>query len=207
MNNKRAKGIKGAREAKDNAFELFVSFGPFESFQKGFTLIELLAVMFVFVAVGSILMAIIVGALRGNNKTNTINLVRSNGDYAISQMSKSIQNATALLAPTNCGSVSSPTATSAVKLSFPDGTVATYSCLDSNNNPTISSNSSALIDTTATKVTSCSFTCGQDSSSDYPIIGISFLLNSTQNSSFVDTSASGSGIQFQTSVVIRNLIR
>lgn len=174
---------------------------------RGFTLVELLAVIFVFVAISSLIFSILVAVLRGNNKTNNVNLIQSNGDYALTQMAKGIRNATALLAPTNCGSVDSPTATSAVQLSFPDGSVSTYSCKDANNAASITSNSAALIDTTAVQVAQCTFTCGQDSPSDYPIIGINFSLQTQSPTGFVDQTASSSAVQFQTSVVIRNLAR
>jgi len=174
----------------------------------GFTLVELLAVVFVFIAVGSILLGIVVSVLRGNNKTNAINIVQSNGDYAMGQMTKSIRNATTLLGPLDCGTVDSPTATSSVALEFPDGTTTTYSCLDDNGAPSITSNSAALVDTNSVAIASCTFSCGYDSASDYPIIGIDFSLQSKVSSgSIVDLTASASAVHFQTSVVIRNLIR
>lgn len=172
----------------------------------GFTLVELLAVMIVFIAVGSIIMAILVATLRGNNKTNALNSVRSNGQYAISQLARSIRNASTLIAPFPCGSITSPTATSAVELAFPDGSVSTYSCQDSQGNLTIASNSAPLIDTSAITVAACQFTCGQSSPSDYPVIGIDFFLK-TKGTNLVEQQASASAIEFQTSVVIRNLLR
>lgn len=173
----------------------------------GFTLVELLAVMVVFVAVGGIIIAIITAVLRGNNKTNALNSVQANGDYAISQLTKSIRNATTLLNPFPCGSIEAPTATSAVKLAFPDGSVTTFSCKDANNATNITSNSASLVNTNAVAVTSCNFTCGQNSPSDYPIVGITFSLQAKNANSLVETTASSSGVQFQTSIVIRNLIR
>ena len=172
----------------------------------GFTLVELLAVMIVFIAVGSIIMSILVAALRGNNKTNALNSVRSNGQYAISQLARSIRNASALLAPFPCGGITSPTATSAVELAFPDGSTTTYSCQDSQGNLTIASNGAALVDINSIAVATCQFTCGQNSPSDYPIIGIDFFLK-TKGTNLVEQQASASAIEFQTSVVIRNLIR
>lgn len=173
----------------------------------GFTLVELLAVVFIFVTIASLVTGILVTTLRGNNKTNAINIVQSNGDYAINQMTKAIRGATTLLSPLSCGPVASPTSTSSVQLAFPDGSIATYSCKDSNDNFSITSNSAALIDTSGLAVTQCNFTCGQDSSSSYPIIGIDFFLQPKNTNNFVDFKASSSAVEFQTSVVIRNLIR
>ena len=175
--------------------------------EEGFTIVELLAVVFVFVIIGSLIVAILGATLRGNNKTNALNLVQSNGDYAITEIAKSVRNATTLLSPFPCGPVDIPTATSAVQLAFPDGTITTYSCMDTNGNPSITSNSAALIDTTSVSVAQCSFTCGQDTQSSYPIIGIDFFLQAKNANTFVETKASASAIEFQTSVVIRNLIR
>ncbi len=172
----------------------------------GFTLIELLAVMIVFVAIGSLVTSILVSVLRGNNKTNAINAVQTNGDYAITQVVKSIRGATVLLLPTSCGPVATPTATSSVKLGFPDGSTTIYSCFDANNIPSVTSNSASLIDTNAISVVSCKFTCGQDDPSDYPIIGVDFFLQS-KGTSLSEQKASVSAVEFQTSVVIRNLIR
>lgn len=173
----------------------------------GFTLVELLAVIFVFVIVGSIILAIIVSSLRGNNKTNALNNIESNGDYAITQVAKAIRDATILIAPFPCGTVNSPTVTNSLKLGFPDGTTSTYSCLDSSGNSSITSNSAALVDTNSINVTSCSFTCGQDAQSSYPIIGINFSLKPLTSSNFAENTASASAVQFTTSVVLRNLIR
>lgn len=175
--------------------------------QSGFTMIELLAVMIVFVSVGAIVIAIIVAALRGNNKTNALNSVQTNGDYAISQLTKAIRNATTLLSPFPCGTITSPTVTSSVQLAFPDGSTSTYSCTDATGGANITSNSASLINTSAVKVAACKFTCGQNSPSDYPVIGIDFSLQANNSGNFVEQKASASAVEFQTSIVIRNLIR
>lgn len=174
---------------------------------KGFTLVELLAVMVVFVTVAGIILTLITTILRGNNKTNNLNSLQANGDYAISQISKSLHNASTLLNPFPCGTIDSPTATSAVKIAFPDGSITTFSCYDTNNNLNVTSNSASLINTNAVKVTSCTFTCGQNTPSDYPLVGVNIALQSKNANSFAESSASSSGVLFQTSLVIRNLIR
>lgn len=182
--------------------------------KNGFTLIELLAVLGVFAIVSSIVASITVTVLRGNNKTNTINIVRSNGDYAISQMTKMLRNATSILNPYPCGTIDNPTVVSSVQLAFPDGSTTTLSCLDADNNPSITSSSASLtptpiplIDPTTVAVASCQFTCSQAGPSDYPVIGIDFSLNANTTSTFTEQQASASAIEFQTSVALRNLIR
>jgi type II secretory pathway pseudopilin PulG len=62
-----------------------------QTFQKGFTLIELLASTVVIVTVGVIIVAIIISALRGTNKTNTLTTARQNGTYATSQIAKMLR--------------------------------------------------------------------------------------------------------------------
>ena len=64
--------------------------------KKGFTLIELLASIAVIVVIGSVIAGIIKSSLRGSNKTNTIEAIRQNGNYALSQISKNIEYAQVL---------------------------------------------------------------------------------------------------------------
>ncbi len=178
-----------------------------KKYNTGFTLVELLAVIFVFTAIGSLITSILVATLRGNNKTNAINTVETNGSYALSQMARSIRNASTLLVPFPCNNSDNPTTTSAIQLAFPDGTTTTYSCQDGLGNSSITSNSAALVDTNAVVVSACSFTCTQSTPSDYPIINIKFSLQSNGTSTFTEQKASSSAVEFQTAVVIRNLLR
>lgn len=171
--------------------------------QKGFTLVEMLAVMIVFVVIGSFVTAILITSLRGNNKTNTITAVRQNGNYALSQMAKTVRNARYLVSPASCGTISAPTVTQTLQLKDPDGNVITYDCSSGTN---ITSNSANLLDTTAVSLASCKFTCGQDRLIDQPEIGISFSLKQVNASTqFADLTASASAIEFSTSVVLRNI--
>lgn len=160
--------------------------------KEGFTLIELLAVMVAFVSVSAIVTTILFSALRGNNKTNTINVVGQNGNYAISQMKKMIRSAKKL------ESVCNPTSTS-IAIENLDGGQTIFSC-----GSTITSNSASLLDTNAVALVSCSFTCTRTHVSDAPIIGINFSLNQAGSSSFVERIASATAIPFQTSVTMRN---
>src|SRR3989344_4471058 len=57
----------------------------------GFTLVELLVVILVIFSVGVLISSVLFSALRGANKTNTIDLVRRNGNSAITQMSRMIR--------------------------------------------------------------------------------------------------------------------
>lgn len=174
--------------------------------ESGFTLIEILAVIFVLSTIGVLVGAIVTSSFRGTNKTNTITTVRQNGFYAITQMTKMIQNARKLDNP-SCVPLPSPAPISsyqAITITSADGGQITFTCDTTGSSPTIFSNSASLLDTSAVSVNSCSFTCSQASVGDPPIIGISFELRQKREDSFFEQSAS---IPFQTSVVMRNVSR
>lgn len=61
--------------------------------KNGYTLIELLAVIMVLVAVGTVIASILTSVLRSSNKSANTEVVRSNGNSAIAQMSKMIEYA------------------------------------------------------------------------------------------------------------------
>src|SRR5579885_1883404 len=69
---------------------------------RGFTLVELLAVMMVFTIVGSIVSLILVTSLRTATKTDVLNTVRGNGNYAILQLARAIREAKSLRDPYPC---------------------------------------------------------------------------------------------------------
>lgn len=176
--------------------------------QKGFTLIEMLAVTIVFVSIGAFVTTIIFNTLRGNNKTNAIATVQDNGTYATTQMSKLIRNARSLDSSTSCGTISTPVSGSTVAVVAADGQKVTFSCYDNNGNGYLASNSAPLVDHNTVAVSNCSFSCGRNSLTDFPVITINFSLSLIlSNSTFVDKTASASAIPFQTSVVMRNMER
>lgn len=184
--------------------------------QAGFTIIEMLAVMFVFAVVSSIAGAILVTSLRTSTKTGAIANVRNNGTYTISQMSKTIRFARGLSVPFPCIYVSPtpfPIATSSMTLTNADGGVITYACTGASDTPanTITSNGASLMDTSAVTLAagSCSFTCSQSTTSDFPLIGLTFSLNAAvpAGNKFQENVASGSAIQFNTSILMRNIDR
>jgi prepilin-type N-terminal cleavage/methylation domain-containing protein len=176
----------------------------------GFTLVELLAVLSIFVVVGMFITSILISTLRNTNKTNAVAAVQTNGSYAIDQMSKLIRSARALDASVSCGTIANPVSASSLAVIGADDNKITFSCTkDSNNNPIIASNGATLTDPNQVEWIDCSFTCGRNTPSDYPIIGIFFTLQFRSNgsSTFADQTASSSAIPFQTSVIMRNQIR
>ncbi|HEX8965765.1 MAG TPA: prepilin-type N-terminal cleavage/methylation domain-containing protein [Patescibacteria group bacterium] len=184
--------------------------------QAGFTIIEMLTVMFVFAVVSAIAGAILVTSLRTSTKTNALANVRNNGTYVISQMTKTIRFARTLTVPYPCIYVSPtpfPIATSSMTIINADGGQITYACNGPSDTPanTITSNGASLMDTSTVGIATgkCSFTCSQSTTSDYPLIGINFSLNavSPAGNKFQEQLASGSAIQFTTSVLMRNIDR
>lgn len=191
--------------------------------QKGFTLIELLTGLVVLGVVGTIVSGIVVSSLRGSAKTNTVTVVKQNGDYAISVMGRMIRNASVFNGMSTDGinysitcsfpvGVTTPTPTpvqySYIKITSPDGNQTVFSCppVPSPTPQTIASSSAtsqSIIDTNAVSVvpSSCYFTCSQDSLGNFTTIGISFSL-SQKNAGFLENNAT---VPFQTSISLRNL--
>jgi len=172
---------------------------------KGFTLVELLVVIVVFSLVGAITGSILVNSLRTANKTNSINVLKQNGDYVVQQTEKELHEARVLKSPFPCGLPSQPTQQSSVALVNSDGVEIDLSCSGN----TIASNGASLLDTNSVVVApgSCSFTCSQLASSDFPVISLQFSLAIKTTSTFSEQTASASAVPFFTSVVMRNMNR
>lgn len=166
----------------------------------GFTLVEMLAVMVVFITIGGIIVSILVTSFRTSHKTDTLTLVKQNGNYALTQIAKTIRNARAIITPYPCYP---PVSSNTISITTADNNNITYICTGS----TIASNGASLLDTTAVTITSCSFTCTQQFETDLPFIAINFSLNQVGSSQFAEQKASASAIPFQTSVLIRNINR
>lgn len=171
---------------------------------RGFTLVEMLAVIIVFIIIGSIMLSILVTTFRTSQKTDTLSQVRENGNYVITQMAKSIRDATGLVAPFPCVT---PATVSAMTILTPDHDQITYDCTipPSPTPATIASNSASILDTSSVALNTCSFTCMQDSASELPIIQINFSLKQQSTSTFAEKIVAP--VSFQTSVVMRNIIR
>jgi len=181
--------------------------------QKGFTLVELLAVVMVIGVVGSVVGGILISSLVGTNKTNALDNVRQNGNYALLQMSKEIEfsrnfygvstNGVSYITDCTIPTVSptpTPTQYGYVKIMSANGQAVTFSCSGN----TISSNSASLIDAATVKTTSCYFTCSQDNLVLPPTVGINFTLSQAKAGNFVENNTS---VPFNTSVTLRNLNR
>lgn len=186
----------------------------------GFTLVELLASIIVLIAVGSVTLGIITSSLRGTNKTATIEKIRQDGNYAISQISKTIQNAQTFEGfsdnnidyTTNCPDSFAPTPTPVnykyIKITpFNNNSLPiTYNC-ESTVFDSIDENGSriSVIDTSSVALTDCSIVCSQFRATDIPIIGISFTLGPDSASILMENLTPP--ILFETSVTARNYKR
>jgi type II secretory pathway pseudopilin PulG len=182
---------------------------------KGFTLVEILASVIVLFAVGSIIAGIISSSLRGANKTNTIENLRQNGNYALNQISKDIQYAQSfdgettgfsnnngetysIFCPVSPGPTPVPFLTTYKLISIQSANgIRKYFC-DSRE---LLVDGNSLIDLSQIKILDCSFTCIQSKSTDVPIIKIKFELAPSNTNGLVENSGS---IVFETSVTLRN---
>jgi prepilin-type N-terminal cleavage/methylation domain-containing protein len=169
-----------------------------KNMQKGYTLIELLTVIGILSVISVIVLSVVFISLRGTQKSDTLEVVRQDGDSAMSQMVRNIRYAKSLDAPTSC--IPATTLSAITVTSLHDNGQTTYSC----GSNTIASNSASLINTNAVTVTSCSFVCTQTRPSDPPTIMIQYSLSSKATGSFAETKAS---IPFQSSVTLRNFTR
>lgn len=180
---------------------------------EGFTLVELLAVIMVIAVIGGVVGAILISTLVGTNKTNALNDVRQNGNYALLQVSKEIEFSRNFYGVsldgsnyiTDCTTPSvSPTPAPVhygfVKIISDDGQTVVFSCGSS----TISSNSASLINTSTVKTTTCFFTCSQSDSFLPPTVGINFTLSQAKSGNFIENNTS---VSFSTSATLRNLNR
>lgn len=176
----------------------------------GFTLIEVLIVMLVLVTVGSIILSIFIIALIGASKTRNQQIVRENGNFAISQITRQIQYAKrfnyVLVGSEPEGDMLSDCVGSpaedytAVSVASFDNTDMVFACVDipdgTETITTIASQGASLINTNRVHVASCYFTCQQNSVAEPPTIGIHLELAPIANQE--------NPVIFDASVVPRN---
>src|SRR3981081_1899914 len=77
-------------------------FSLLSSYQKGFTLIEMLTVISIFGVVSAIIISILFVGLRGARKSELLNIIRQNGNIAVSQVQRNVRFASTLNSPTTC---------------------------------------------------------------------------------------------------------
>ena len=185
--------------------------------QKGFTLVELLISIVIVGTFGTIVVNILASTFRGSSKTDVINKVRQNGNYAISEMARKIRYAktfdgarvnavsawTCDIIPPPPAPPPAPARYNEVKITLFDGTETTFSC----EAETINASGVSLMDAVgpASLVRlspgTCFFTCQRAGISDSPQVGINFTLVARTVNNFVEKQAT---IPFKTTIKARN---
>ncbi|MBU3978092.1 hypothetical protein KKE68_00125 [Patescibacteria group bacterium] len=174
----------------NNKFQIFNFKG------RGFTLVETLVVGGIFTIISTIIIAILVIVLRGAKKSDSVIVVRQNGEQAMSQMVRIMRFARSLDVPCPLIDSSSITVTSV------DLSQSTFTCPTVFTYPNyIDLNGAKLTNSNTVVVQSCSFVCTQ-SIGGSPIIGIFFTLSKVNSSGAPEGDAI---IPFNSSVTLRNI--
>lgn len=164
--------------------------------KSGFTLVETLVVSSIFIVISVLIIAILIIVLRGAKKSDSIILVRQNGEHAMAQMVRMMRFARSLDDACPFTNSSSVTITSFNDLQ------TTFSCpADPIPTPNfIASNSAALTNSGLVGVQACSFTCTRQGGGP-PTVNISFTLSKINLDGLPEADTV---IPFQSSVTFRN---
>ncbi len=138
--------------------------------------------------------------MRGTNKANNFIVVRQNGNYAISQMSKIIRNAKRLESPASCSPTGTP-ATSLTLLSQNDEQVFLELSVTNQHRSRSVSSTINLTDSNAVRVTNLRFNCTQADNSNTVLIYITFTASQASQNPGSENSAE---LPFSTSIAFRN---
>jgi len=163
--------------------------------KNGFTLLEMMMVIGILGIITVIGSGAFFSILRSSTKAKTLQMVKQNGDYAISVMERMIRNARVLVSPTSNSTVSS------ITIKNPDGETTTFSCQE--DQLTIASNGASLL-SSEVKVSNCSnifdVTVGQAGIKP-AVVEINFTLTQAGTTSRPEEQAE---VNFQTTVSLRN---
>jgi len=166
--------------------------------KNGFTLIEIMIVVGILGIIAVVGSGAFFSILRGSTKTKTLQMVKQNGDYALSVMERMIRNARELADPSESSIVSS------ITIKNPDGGITTFSCESDSEPPTIASNGASLLSSEVrVSDVECNIfevTQGQKGIRP-PIVKINFKLSPAVTSSRPEDQAE---VNFQTTVTLRN---
>lgn len=167
----------------------------------GFSLIELLVGVAIMITTTTIVLSIIISSFRISSKTTASSIVRQNGNYTLSQVSRMLQFADSFEgAFVNAGD-STATAcalgltVNRIDIKYNKNDIS-FVC--TNSDITIDGKSS--INTNNIQVSSCSFICTQPGS-EGPVIKINFDLTTGDLNTPIENRAS---VNFSTTVKMRN---
>lgn len=163
--------------------------------KNGFTLIEIIVVIGILGIIMVMGSNLFFSILRGSTKTKILQLVKQNGDYTITVMSRMIRNAREISGNCQLGMTN-------LAIQNPDGHETEFSCLEiGTTNGRIASNS-ARITSSDVKVDSCSFTCVNGEVGVSPAaVTINFTLSQAGVTTRLEEQAS---VNFQTTISLRN---
>ena len=170
----------------------------------GVTLIELLVAASIIITSTTVVLAMILSSFRSSNKISSNEIIRQNGNAAISQMSKMLQFAESFDGASENG-------VNYVDPCFATGDTYSYlkityqkqqkilSCTDDG----VKINNVSIITTKNVKVveSTCNFICDQDNPTIAPVIGINFDLVLEGSGAIPEKAGS---LKFSTSVKMRN---
>ncbi|MCX6783532.1 MAG: type II secretion system protein [candidate division WWE3 bacterium] len=169
---------------------------------RGFTLVEMLISIAVIAVVGVLGGDILIASVRSYNKSQTINQLTQNGDFALSQMTESLRNASVInQVVTNLTSSS---------ISYVDqfGNLKTYNMVDgsvscsSNDNGSLNDNTNQLLNTNISNNPTARLIAGSFvASTDLKLVTISMTLGQPcSNGTRIDNTATTT---LTTTVVVR----
>jgi prepilin-type N-terminal cleavage/methylation domain-containing protein len=178
-----------------------------QSFLPGFTFIELLVSMSIILLVGSLILVVFFMSLRGAEKSQHLLTLRQNGNFALTQMVKSVRLAKGFPEGTLCDGTTALPSISII--SATDLTITTYACTEAEPGSefaTIASRSASgdetqLLDGSTVKTNGCSFTCGTQGPFQTPYLRINFsLIPAAADPQQSDTSS----LPFSSTIILKN---
>lgn len=173
----------------------------------GFTLIEILVVISVFILLTAIILSILITILRTTKKSDSVILVRQNGEHAMTRLIRELRFAKSLDNPSTAGGAAPACSDTGInvqeiQITGTDLSQTNFTCPTNFNYPNfIALNGTALTNTNTIVVKSCSFNCSQLSNGP-PNIKISFSLSKINSEGLMENNTT---IPFQASVTLRNL--
>lgn len=152
----------------------------------GYTLIELVVVAAILGVIGVVSVSLFLSTLSGGGKSSGTNEVRSNGDFAITQMERMIRNAVRI---ESCSANS-------ITILNPDDGITTFTGVGN----AIASNSGILTGTNVQLDGGINFSCIEPDDGSPSSVNISFILNKSNQ---ITNRHEDVQVEFSTSVQLR----